>query len=211
MVVFYEDYDQVIRLVCPDYDYCLNLIAENIPVKAGSVLDLGSGTGNLALSILKHHPKVRIYGIELQKRLVELARKKLAGYNASFVEGDILSFDWPSADCVVSSLALHHLSHVDKRKVFTRIRRTSHSFIYFDRVKGADEKEEEENLAYLLGYMKKRGFSEEMLAEAREEMAAKDNPLTKKALNSLLDSLRFRYRILYLNHGLAVYHCTRKE
>lgn len=139
---FYNAYDSMIRRVCPGYDDLLELVARNIPAGAKSVLDLGCGTGTLASRVFERLPGVRYFGIDLQESLVEAARKKLEGKKAVFIAGDIMRADWPPADCVVSSLALHHLSHEDKERVFRKIQQSSSCFIYFDRIKGRTPEED---------------------------------------------------------------------
>jgi len=208
---FYEDYDRLIRLACPNYDYCLELIAKSIPPNVNSVLDIGSGSGNLILSILKNHSRIKIYGIEAQQSLVEIAKAKIRDPNVRFIQGDILSFGWPSAECITSSLTIHHFTHEQKEKVFRKVYGASSCFLYFDRLKGRNETEERQNLEYLFGYMRKNGLSEGMIQKAKEEIAKNDNPLTLKELNGLLKSIGFRYDILYLKHGFGLYFCTKKE
>lgn len=208
---FYQDYDRMIRQACPDYDYCLSLIAKNIPHDTISVLDLGSGTGNLAQYILKTRSRIKICGIELQQSLVKIASKKIRSPNVSFIQGDILKLDWPSAECVTSSLAIHHFTRKQKEKVFRKVYQSSRCFLYFDRVKGSSKTEEERNLEYLFNHMRKSGLSEETIREAKIEMKKNDKPLTVKQLNQLLESIGFDYEALYLKNGFAVYSCTKKE
>jgi len=208
---FYTDYDRMIRLACPDYDLCLDHIATKIPANVNSVLDLGSGTGNLILSILKNHPMIKIYGLELRQGLVEMARIKIEEPNVSFIQKDILSFDWPSAQCVTSSLTIHHFTHEQKKGVFTKIYESSDFFLYFDRLKGKNGTEERKNLEYIFDFMRKNGLSEQMVQQGKEDMARNDKPLTVKELNSILKSIGFTYDILYLNRGFGVYFCAKKE
>lgn len=208
---FYQDYDQLIRMVCPDYDYCINLIAKNVPSKVTTILDLGSGTGNLALSILQFRPMIKVYGLEMQKALVDLANKKVVSPNVKFVSGDILKSEWPSSECITSSLVLHHFTQEQKEKVFRKIYRHSQFFLYYDRLKGSTEAEEKHNLKFLSNHMRKNGLPEHAVQEAKAEMEKNDNPLTAEELNHLIASLGFSYETLYLKNGFGVYSCTKKE
>jgi len=167
---FYEEYDRIIRLACPGYDYCLELMARNIPGNAGSVLDLGSGTGNLISSILKKQPGISAYGVELQQGLVEIAKAKVKNPKARFINADILSFDWPSAECITSSLTIHHFSHEQKQRVFKKIFDNSRSFLYFDRIKGKNEAEERKNLDCIFNYMRKNGLPEKIIKEGKKDI-----------------------------------------
>jgi ubiquinone/menaquinone biosynthesis C-methylase UbiE len=208
---FYQSYDRMIRQACPDYDYCLRLIATSIPPNISSILDLGSGTGNLAGLILKNHPRIKFYGIELRPQLVRLATSRLRRRNVRFIKGDILKVDWPKAECVTSSLTIHHFTDAEKERTFRKIYNSSNHFFYYDRLKGSSYEEDKHNLDFLFEHMSKNGLSKETIKAAKVEMEENDNPLTKEQLNQMLKRIGFNYRILYLKKGLGVYHCTRKE
>jgi len=86
-----------------------NEIAEKIG--SGTVLDLGSGTGYLAIDIARKASGLQVYGIDLSRRMVKIARRHAKGVdNAQFVFGNAarLSFRDNSIDLVVSTGALHH-------------------------------------------------------------------------------------------------------
>ncbi|WP_149550720.1 class I SAM-dependent methyltransferase [Streptomyces marokkonensis] len=57
-----------------------------LPQRAGDVLDLGCGTGSLAL--LAAEQGHRITGVDRSPAMVALAREKLAGRDAAFLVGD---------------------------------------------------------------------------------------------------------------------------
>ena len=210
-VEFYEDYERIIRCACPGYDSCLDLISRNIPEGVSYILDLGSGTGNLAMTIHKHHPDISIFGIEKQKSLVEAARAKVDSENVIFCDEDILDFDWPPAQCVVSSLVIHHFSHEQKRKIFETIYERSKFFIYFDRIKGRNETEERQNMKCLIDFMRKSGLSEEIIREGRKDMEKNDKPLTAEELENMLREIGFDFKVLYQKFCFAIYYCVRKE
>ena len=86
-----------------------NEIAEKIG--SGTVLDLGSGTGYLAIDIARKASGLQVYGIDLSRRMVKIARRHAKGVdNAQFVFGNAarLPFRDNSIDLVVSTGALHH-------------------------------------------------------------------------------------------------------
>ncbi len=62
-----------------------------------SILDIGTGTGCIALAIAKHLPSASVLGIDVSSNAVGLAKKNaelLRISNVSFLRGDILSNDW---------------------------------------------------------------------------------------------------------------------
>jgi SAM-dependent methyltransferase len=66
-------------------------IANDIVEKMGNgtILDLGSGTGYLSIEIAKRSPSLQVYGIDLSRQMVKIARRHAQGVgNARFVFGN---------------------------------------------------------------------------------------------------------------------------
>ena len=77
----------------------------------GTILDLGSGTGYLAIEIARRSPGLQVYGIDLSRQMIRIARRHAEGVdNARFVFGNAakLPFKDNSIDLVVSTGASHH-------------------------------------------------------------------------------------------------------
>ena len=77
----------------------------------GTILDLGSGTGYLAIEIAKRSPSLQVYGIDLSRQMVKIAGRHAKGVdNALFVFGNAanLPFKDNSIDLVISTGASHH-------------------------------------------------------------------------------------------------------
>src|SRR5687768_16091627 len=91
------------------------------------VLDLGAGTGTLAVWAKQRCPGVRIRGLDGDPAIIEQAERKAerAGVEIAFDEG--LSYDLPyedaSFDRVLSSLFFHHLVLRDKERTIAEIAR----------------------------------------------------------------------------------------
>jgi ubiquinone/menaquinone biosynthesis C-methylase UbiE len=88
-------------------------IANDIVAKMenGIILDLGSGTGYLSIEIAKKALSIQVYGIDLSRQMVKIARRHAKGIdNARFVFGNAakLPFKDNSIDLVVSTGASHH-------------------------------------------------------------------------------------------------------
>jgi ubiquinone/menaquinone biosynthesis C-methylase UbiE len=88
-------------------------IANDIAAKMGkgTVLDLGSGTGYLSIEIARRSPSLQVYGIDLSRQMIKIARRQARGVdNARFVFGnaDGLPFEDDSVDFIVSTGSLHH-------------------------------------------------------------------------------------------------------
>ena len=91
------------------------------------VLDLGSGTGTLAIWAKQRNPRLGIRGLDGDPAIVEQARRKAAraGVEIPFDEG--FSYELPyedaSFDRVLSSLFFHHLVLRDKERTIAEIAR----------------------------------------------------------------------------------------
>jgi ubiquinone/menaquinone biosynthesis C-methylase UbiE len=86
-----------------------NGIAERM--RKGTILDLGSGTGYLSIEIARRSPGLRVYGIDLSRQMVKIARRHAKGVeNARFelANAGELPFEDDSVDFIVSTGSLHH-------------------------------------------------------------------------------------------------------
>jgi ubiquinone/menaquinone biosynthesis C-methylase UbiE len=80
-------------------------------IKSGTIVDLGSGTGYLSIEIAKRAPELQVYGIDLSRQMVKIARRHAQDVeNVQFEFGDAaaLPFEDDSIDFIVSTGSLHH-------------------------------------------------------------------------------------------------------
>ena len=91
------------------------------------LLDVGCGTGTLALMIKRAYPQVEVSGLDADPEILKLARKKAthADLDITFDQG--MAYSLPYAenyfDRTVSSMVMHHLTREDKTKTFREIHR----------------------------------------------------------------------------------------
>jgi arsenite methyltransferase len=103
------------------------LILDELQIKKGMyILDLGCGTGWATLEIASRLEGTgRIIGLDLSEKMIEQAKRKLAGLrydNVEFILHSASSMDYGEYfDYVLSTNAFHHF--VDKREIFSRVRR----------------------------------------------------------------------------------------
>jgi release factor glutamine methyltransferase len=74
----------------PDTECLVELALERLPATPCAILDLGTGTGAIALAIASERPDCQLTGIDLQPEAVALAQhnaQKLAINNARFLQG----------------------------------------------------------------------------------------------------------------------------
>jgi ubiquinone/menaquinone biosynthesis C-methylase UbiE len=91
------------------------------------ILDLGCGTGAMALAIARHSPTAALMGVDGDPDVLERARAKAvaAGVELELHEAlaDCLPLSDASVDCVVSTLLFHHLAPPVKRGALSEARR----------------------------------------------------------------------------------------
>lgn len=103
------------------------LIAQGKLSSAERVLDLGCGTGTMAIQIRKQFPGIGIVGLDPDPKALARARRKAEreGLAIPFDQGfgDELPYATASFDRVFSSLMLHHLEAADRANTLREVRR----------------------------------------------------------------------------------------
>jgi ubiquinone/menaquinone biosynthesis C-methylase UbiE len=103
------------------------LIELAAPAPGEKVLDVGCGTGTLAIAIKPEVGTGEVHGIDASPEMIQVAKEKSAkdGSDIDFRVALIEAIPFPDAsfDLVTSSLMLHHLPDDLKMKGFLEIRR----------------------------------------------------------------------------------------
>lgn len=113
-------YDAAIALLTRENVWRQALVTEILAGDHQAILDIGSGTGSLAVLLYQASPHAAYVGVDPDEDAVRLARSKAAhsGGAAKFVVGH-----FPSAvpsgpvDVIVSSLVLHQVSLAEKERI----------------------------------------------------------------------------------------------
>jgi len=109
-------------------DAAKRLLIEQAEIKSGfCVLDIGCGTGSMAVLIKKLHPDAEVAGIDPDPAAVSICKRKAsrAGLSIEFDRGfaDHMPYADASFDRVFSSLMFHHLAADEKSATLREIRR----------------------------------------------------------------------------------------
>ncbi len=111
-------YDRVIALMTRESRWRSRLLAVIDPKAGETVVDLGAGTGSLAVLVKARAPDCRVIAVDPDPAALEIARAKAAaaGRDIEFVEalGEAQVLSPEVADTVVSSLVLHQCSTAAK-------------------------------------------------------------------------------------------------
>ena len=111
-------YDPVVRYTTRERAFKRRLL-DQAAIRAGErVLDVGCGTGTLAIDAKRRQPAAEVAGLDADPAMLERARRKARdrGVEIELVEGfsDHLPFVEQSFDVVLSSLFFHHLERPAK-------------------------------------------------------------------------------------------------
>lgn len=100
------------------------VVLEHIPRTVKRILDLGTGDGRL-LSLLKSdYPQIESIAIDFSPTMLEAAKQRFVGDKKVKIIDHNLEHPLPELgtfDAIVSSFAIHHLSHKRKRSLYTEI------------------------------------------------------------------------------------------
>lgn len=120
-------YDPLIRITLRESVFKRDLI-QLAEIQTGQkILDVGCGTGTLALMIKQAHPNTEVFGVDGDQKILGIAKQKSdsSEIKVNFDHGLATKLPYPdnSFDRVFSSLMFHHLSSEDKGLAFKEIYR----------------------------------------------------------------------------------------
>ena len=120
-------YDPVVAITSRERAFKSRLLAHARIKDGESVLDLGCGTGTLAVEVKKERPKAKVSALDADPVILQRAKIKAkeAGVKVAFERGlsNELPYDARSFDVVVSTLLFHHLTDETKADTAEEIRR----------------------------------------------------------------------------------------
>jgi ubiquinone/menaquinone biosynthesis C-methylase UbiE len=120
-------YDPVIRLTTREGRFKELLVDQAAPAPGQRILDLGCGTGTLALQVKRRQPAAEVVGLDADPEMLAQARDKAerAGVVLELTEGysTELPHEDASFDRVLSTLFFHHLDPEPKRVTAKEIAR----------------------------------------------------------------------------------------
>jgi tRNA (cmo5U34)-methyltransferase len=100
------------------------VLLEFLPAKVERFLDIGSGGGRLLNLVRSTHPAASCVALDFSPAMLEQLRKQFAtDVNITIVAHDLSNLlpDLGSFDAVVSSFAIHHVTHERKRTLYAEI------------------------------------------------------------------------------------------
>ncbi len=122
-----EEYDSLIARAVPRYTELTNTLLDYLPSRAGTILELGCGTGNFSLVLAASFPEASITFVDASADMIEITRSRLTEKRPGAVENatwltsrfEDLSLPGESFDLVTSCISLHHVQ--DKTSFFRKV------------------------------------------------------------------------------------------
>jgi len=171
------NYDDAIRRRIPLYREIQTLMTSLLPFPKKEylrVLDLGCGTGETSISLLKEYPLARVTGIDSSPDLLEAARKKVkhTTWRVDFLCQDIrvAGGQWPVVkgteefDVIVSGFSLHFLTPDEKEEILRKclaLLKDGGMFIDSEAVLSPSENVYNMYMDKWKDFMRSNGFSDE--------------------------------------------------
>lgn len=124
------------------------VLLEHIPHNIESILDLGSGDGRLLSLILENNPSIKEgVALDFSDPMINRAKNRFKeDKRIRIIKHDFsqpLPNDLGCFDAIVSSLAIHHLTHERKKQLYTEIfNHLNHNGVFcnFEHVSSSTEK-----------------------------------------------------------------------
>ncbi len=102
----------------PESTFKRELVQQAHVFSKQQILDLGCGTATLTILIKKMHPDANVIGLDGDRKILELGRRKAEKTKVDITLTQAMSFDLPYPDRffdrVLSSLVFHHLTRQNK-------------------------------------------------------------------------------------------------
>lgn len=212
---FARDYDHSRRRLVPDFDNFYGTVAQILaldftPDTEVRILDLGAGTGLLSASLSRHFPRARFILADAAPQMLERAHERFTSdARFEFLELDFAQGTFPQGiDCVVSSLAIHHLAPNELKPLFERIFASLHSkgvFVNADQTRGASEHIEKAFEQQWQRDCLDAGASQEEIEGAIERMKADQQAPLEWQLGALKNAGFAEVECFYKRFRFAVY------
>ncbi|MDO8445301.1 MAG: class I SAM-dependent methyltransferase [Deltaproteobacteria bacterium] len=206
------NYDEAIRRRIPLYREIQTLMTSLLPFPKKEylrVLDLGCGTGETSISLLKEYPLARITGIDSSHDMLEAARKKVkhTTWRVDFLCQDIREVrSWESGvgsplfceggfDVIVSAFSLHFLNEDEKEEILRKclaLLKDGGMFIDSEAVLSPSEKVYNMYMDKWKDFMRSNGFSDEEIGSHILKFLRDVKPMTVDNQLGLMRKTGFR-------------------
>jgi len=174
-----------IRQLVPKYDEMTRCIVDLLKFSSpATVLDIGTGIGNLSFIVLGEIPNVQLTAVEASEEMISEARAHLPSNETrvSLLHQDILDFS-PAGrfDAIFTNLVLHNIPFDRKSKLISTINSWLNPggiFIWGDLIRYSDPQVQDYFIGERMVHAASAGCSKELIKENFGKEGNEDYPLT---------------------------------
>lgn len=168
---------------------------------SSTIYEVGTSTGTLLLRLAEHHrdrPALKLVGIDLEKSMVAMARKKSAGRNdkrISFIVGDAAEHLKPPTDLVVAYYTLQFVHPSKRQELVNRIYANLNwggGFVLFEKVRAPDARFQDIVTAGYTEHKVRQGYSEAEIAAKSRSLRGVLEPFSTQGNLDMLERAGFR-------------------
>lgn len=207
-------FDSNVMKSVPRYQEMLQVIINMLPFAKDlniTIMDVGTGTGNLAYLLKSAYPKSKLVCLDLAKNMLETAGKKLEKFSGvEYIQAEISAYEFDRKyDVIASSLALHHLGtdrdkHLFHKKAFKALK-AGGMFMNADIITAPDKRMQQVNLGVWKDHIL-RSSTPEFVEDRYKKYLAEDRPAAViNELNSLKKAGFRSVDVFWKYYNFAVY------
>jgi tRNA (cmo5U34)-methyltransferase len=213
-----DSYDRARSRLVPNLDAFYGAAVDAVPFGEDEeirVLDLGAGTGLLSALLVERYPRAEITLADISVEMLRVARTRFGNGGPGRFQFRVLDFarkplpgEPGEYDLIVSALAIHHLTHGDKRELFEKayeVLAGGGHFVNADQVLGRTPDQDARNREWWLRSVREAGASERELAGALQRMKADMEAKLDEQMRWLEEAGFTGVRSEYEDHCFAVY------
>ena len=212
-----KDFEKVKRKVIPGYRDIENCIFSYLPFTPSrkiAVLELGTGTGALALDVLKHFPRATYTGIDFSSKMLEVASHRLrkCARRATLQNADLNRVKIAGRyDLILSLFTIHHI--INKKGLFKHLYtllKPGGCFFYGDVAVSKNQRLEKCFIENWKAFMTRSGLPKGKIGRVIEDHRQYDHPEPLETQLHFLKAAKFKsYDIVWCREKNAAFFATK--
>lgn len=211
-----ENYEAEIRRLVPKYDEMVDTILDLV-VRRGprTVLDVGSGVGNVAQRVLAALPDARLTAVDACESMAADTRERLAAFadRVEVVYGDVTEFT-PARrfDAIYSNLVIHNVPFDRKSDLLARLAGwlvPDGVFVWSDLTRYDDVRLQEHFVRYRIDLALAAGCDRSFVRRSFDKEAHQDYPYTIDEALGAARNAGLSGEVVWAHDTFAILHLGR--
>jgi tRNA (cmo5U34)-methyltransferase len=177
-----DAYDTLIQVAIPRCQEILSLVGFYLPedFQPRTILELGSGTGNLTRLLATRWPETPITTVDISAEMLQRTRSNLPSAQLTLLESSFESLELLDGqyDLIASSFAIHHLPDAEKIRLvgkMSRWLRPGGYLMWADAFCGADARLQQAHIRLYEQFARSQGALESQIAQWQAHREAHDH------------------------------------